>query len=110
MDTQRVRRAEGHICVFMKEESVTSLLRWQSYVLTRGQELHEFWNSHLQLRERNVLFILAKGFDPRMCLGLDLLLERRRGRKKMFRSLSSAKARLHRPTFIDHLSKPTSKR
>ena len=74
MDKRWVRRAEGHIFVFMKEESVTSLLRWQSYVLTRGQELRAFWNSHLQARERNVLFVLAKGFDPRMCLGLDLLL------------------------------------
>ncbi len=59
----------------MTVQSITAPLRWQSYVLNRGLELKEFWKAHLKERERNVLFILAKGFDPRMCLGLRLLLD-----------------------------------
>jgi len=52
-----------------------SPLRWQNYVLNRGSELKAFWQAHLGDRERNILFILAKGFDPRMCLGLRLVLD-----------------------------------
>ncbi len=45
----------------MTVQSITAPLRWQSYVLNRGLELKEFWKAHLKERERNVLFILAKG-------------------------------------------------
>ena len=59
----------------MTTEPANASLRWQNYVLNRGPALKEFWNTHLNERERHVLFILAKGFDPRMCLGIRLLLE-----------------------------------
>lgn len=52
-----------------------SPLRWQNYVLHRGSELKAFWQAHLGERERNILFVLAKGFDPRMCLGFRLVLD-----------------------------------
>jgi hypothetical protein len=50
-------------------------MRWQNYMLERDDKLRRFWQSHLAERERNVLYILAKGFDPRMCDGFDLILQ-----------------------------------
>lgn len=49
--------------------------RWQNYVLEHGEGLARFWETHLQARERNVLFVVGKGFDPRMCLGIEALLD-----------------------------------
>jgi hypothetical protein len=48
--------------------------RWQNYVLEHGAGLNQFLEFHLRERERNVLFVLGKGFDPRMCLGIEALL------------------------------------
>jgi hypothetical protein len=48
--------------------------RWRNYVLESGLALKTFWQTHLQAG-RDVLFVLGKGFDPRMCLGLRSLLE-----------------------------------
>jgi len=48
--------------------------RWHNYLLERGDNLRAFWEQHLNNRERRLLVILAKGFDPRMCRGLDMLL------------------------------------
>jgi hypothetical protein len=49
-------------------------MRWQNYVLERGTPLKAFWAAHLAERQRNVLVVVGKGFDPRMCLGVQLLL------------------------------------
>jgi hypothetical protein len=54
--------------------SDASTPRWQHYVLLRGDELHRFWAKHLNERERQTLVLVGRGFDPRMCLGLELLL------------------------------------
>lgn len=72
-----IQCAEEYLAADMSEESVTLApsLRWQNYILSRGDELRDFWKAHLKERERQLLFILAKGFDPRMCLGLETLLE-----------------------------------
>lgn len=48
--------------------------RWQHYVLLRGERLRAFWADHLGRRERDLLFVLGRGFDPRMCAGLELVL------------------------------------
>jgi len=48
--------------------------RWKDAVLESGDELQKFWKHHLAERERSLLFILAKGFDPRMCIGIEMLL------------------------------------
>lgn len=48
--------------------------RWQNYIFDHGNELNAFWSSHLSSTERHVLFVLGKGFDPRMCTGIKMLL------------------------------------
>jgi hypothetical protein len=50
-------------------------MRWQDYSLTTGSALVDFWRQGAGAVERNILYILGRGFDPRMCLGLDELLQ-----------------------------------
>jgi hypothetical protein len=48
--------------------------RWQNYVLDHGSGLELFWEEHLKTRDRNVLVVVGKGFDPRMCQGVETLM------------------------------------
>ena len=48
-------------------------MRWQYYVLERSRSLVRFWKYHLETSTRKILYVLGKGFDPRMCLGLETL-------------------------------------
>lgn len=50
--------------------------RWENYVLESGSSLVDSWQAHLK-EERHLLFLLGRGFDPRMCLGLETLLSAR---------------------------------
>jgi hypothetical protein len=56
----------------------SSPLRWNHYVLEHGAGLRTFWQQHLAERERRVLFVIVKGFDLRMCGGLEMLLEQQK--------------------------------
>ena len=49
--------------------------RWEYYFMRKGIECSTFWKDYLAGHNRNVLFILGLGFDPRMCLGLRMLLK-----------------------------------
>jgi hypothetical protein len=49
-------------------------MRWRDYLLERGTGLDQFWAEHLAARERSVLLVVGRGFDPRMRLGLECLL------------------------------------
>lgn len=49
--------------------------RWQDYVLTDGRAFQGFWMSHLRSRQRDILFVLGHGFDPRMCLGFKAIMD-----------------------------------
>ena len=49
--------------------------RWGYYLLLRENRLKEFWVEHLRRSRRAVLLVLGRGFDPRMGLGLKMLLE-----------------------------------
>lgn len=49
--------------------------RWEHYVLLQQGRLNEFWVEHFREQERSVLVILGRGFDPRMTLGLRVLIE-----------------------------------
>jgi hypothetical protein len=57
----------------MSEYASLGLPRWHNYVMESGPRLETFWKSHLRT-PRDVLFVVGKGFDPRMCLGLQLVL------------------------------------
>ena len=48
--------------------------RWENYVLESGSNLIEFFRSHFSI-PRDVCFILGKGFDPRMCAGVEALIQ-----------------------------------
>lgn len=45
-------------------------LRWKHNVLIRNSKVTEFWQQHLT-DSSCVLFLLGKGFDPRMTLGIE---------------------------------------
>jgi len=49
--------------------------RWENYFMRSGRDCSTFWNDYLQGRDRKVLFILGLGFDPRMCLGLQMIMD-----------------------------------
>lgn len=49
-------------------------IRWQDYILNSSTELIDFWKDHLGNKKRDVLFVLGRGFDSRMCLGLETLV------------------------------------
>ncbi len=59
----------------MNKAMGSSELRWSNYFLRHGDEFYAFWKEYLQDNERNILFILGQGFDPRMCFGFEALLE-----------------------------------
>jgi len=50
-----------------------SLPRWSDYFYRKGSEFSKFWNEYLTSAKRDILFIVAQGFDPRMCEGMDIL-------------------------------------
>ena len=50
------------------------LFRWGTYVLESGAGLDAMFKSHLGACRRDVRFITGRGFDPRMNLGLRMLL------------------------------------
>ena len=52
-------------------------LRWNDYFLRRNTEYEKFWKEYLE-SQRDILFILGSGFDPRMCYGIESILEKDR--------------------------------
>lgn len=45
-------------------------LKWENYFLKDGKSCLQFWESFINERQRNILYILAVGFDPRTYNGL----------------------------------------
>ena len=50
-------------------------LRWNDYFLRKNAECNQFWEEYLK-SSRDILFILGSGFDPRMCIGIESILEK----------------------------------
>ena len=48
--------------------------RWEYYVLLREERLRAFWEEQVDRDECNVLFVMGRGFDPRMAVGLKTVL------------------------------------
>ena len=49
--------------------------RWLDYTLRGGQEFDSFWKLVVNSRRRDLLFVVGCGFDPRMCAGIERVLE-----------------------------------
>ncbi|CAN5595073.1 hypothetical protein BH10BAC4_BH10BAC4_02350 [soil metagenome] len=54
--------------------------RWNSNVLLRNEEIDELWRDHFT-KDSKVLFLLGKGFDPRMNSGITKFLNNRNASK-----------------------------
>jgi len=50
-------------------------LRWENYFLCKNDNYHKFWEEYLK-KDRNILFVLGRGFDPRMCLCAESILNK----------------------------------
>lgn len=50
-------------------------LRWNPYVLIKGDKTQDFWKDHFNNQNRSLLFILGKGFDFRMNIAIKQLSE-----------------------------------
>lgn len=50
-------------------------MRWQNYFHRSGESVNIFWKKYLQANEKNVLFVLGLGFDPRVCFGFEAFLK-----------------------------------
>ena len=48
--------------------------RWEHYLIFKGPEFYSFWEDYLRGSDRDVLFIIGLGFDPRMCTGIKAIL------------------------------------
>lgn len=48
-------------------------LRWSNYFLRKGPDAIGFWNEYLKGTTKKILFILGRGFDPRMNLGINMI-------------------------------------
>ncbi len=59
----------------MNESAKSLVFRWSNYFLRHGEEFYTFWKDYLHEKERNILFILGQGFDPRMCLGFEKIID-----------------------------------
>ena len=50
---------------------------WEDYFLATGEKFISFWDKYLSVKERNILFILGVGFDPRMCVAVESIMARK---------------------------------
>ena len=50
-------------------------MRWENYFLRQTKKYYEFWKNYLTA-DKSVLFVMGSGFDPRMCLGLESILQK----------------------------------
>jgi hypothetical protein len=50
-------------------------MRWDPYVLLKNDDCIPFWKEHFGSSNRNLLYILGKGFDWRMNMGIDSIIE-----------------------------------
>lgn len=51
-------------------------MRWRDYMLFRGRAFSSFWEAHLAERQRSILFVLGRGFDPRTCIAFKILADK----------------------------------
>jgi len=49
--------------------------RWNPYVLLQNEAITDLWSNHFKNNDKKVLFIVGKGFDVRMNIGLKSLID-----------------------------------
>lgn len=50
-------------------------MKWDNYVMKSGPRHDQFWRDYL-LERRDVLYVVASGFDPRMCDGAESIAKK----------------------------------
>jgi hypothetical protein len=50
-------------------------MRWDPYFMKNAEEFKVFWRDYLQTQNRNIIYVLGKGFDSRMCSGLSEIIK-----------------------------------
>jgi hypothetical protein len=49
-------------------------MRWDPYVLSEDRNFDDFWRDHLATRDRSMIFVLGRGFDPRALVALQRMV------------------------------------
>lgn len=50
--------------------------RWADYFMSHGPSFDTFWEKLLNTSQRELVFILGRGFDPRMCCAVESILSK----------------------------------
>lgn len=50
-------------------------MRWEDYIMRGGADHERFWDDHLRAK-RDLLYVVASGFDPRMCDGAESIMKK----------------------------------
>jgi hypothetical protein len=50
--------------------------RWSDYFMSHGPSFDSFWEKFLSTTKRDLVFIIGRGFDPRMCCALESILSK----------------------------------
>jgi len=58
------------------------MLRWKDYFMKSDGEFHDFWKTYQEHDDRDILFIMGLGFDPRTTLGVESVFCSRTTRKR----------------------------
>jgi hypothetical protein len=59
----------------MNSQKGIQSLRWDPYFLRQGTQFIKFWEDYFRCERRNILYVLGRGFDPRMCVGLKTVFD-----------------------------------
>jgi len=56
---------------------LTGTGRWADYFMSHGPSFDTFWEKLLNGSQHNLVFIVGRGFDPRMCCAVESILSRK---------------------------------
>jgi len=58
----------------MSKHSLSQEPNWSPYLFRAAEEFDSFYSDYLHHSKRDVLFVVARGIDPRMCSGIEKIL------------------------------------
>lgn len=56
---------------------LTGTGRWTDYFMSHGPSFDTFWEELFNGSQRNLVFVVGRGFDPRMCYAVESILSRK---------------------------------